>query len=349
MRIPVDEKPDQVSVVIPCFNAAEFLPEAINSVLNQTYPIHEILVIDDGSTDDSVRIAESFGNRVRAIRQKNQGESIARNRGFELASGQWIAFLDADDVWLPEKLEKQLADCQPDTIATHSNVFLFGNVTGIVDSSIVPHETRYDLSNIVRNRPIHISSLIVRHSIRSRFPRWTRYNEDKIFYFDLVREGPIRLINELLTGYRHHHDSQSRHPDAALLKYESICRWADYATDVPSEQRATVKSIQAEMTTWNALRMLAELNFKGFRRYQRKISEDFSFLRFVRPAIRDFLRRRVRRIQRPQIHKGKPVPNQFQRRLINNESMNKAAGDIEAACVPSAQKERPDGLVPVNP
>src|SRR3972149_3633636 len=96
-----------VSVVIPCYNGAVYLHETIESALAQTHSPLEVLVIDDGSTDDSAAIADSFGSPVRVIRQTNQGESVARNRGIDEARGDWIAFLDSDDVWNPTKLERQ--------------------------------------------------------------------------------------------------------------------------------------------------------------------------------------------------------------------------------------------------
>ena len=96
-----------VSVVIPNYNYAHFLREAIDSVLAQTYSDIEIIVVDDGSSDASSEVLESYGKRVRTVFQKNQGVSAARNNGAEISRGEFIAFLDADDSWLPAKLEKQ--------------------------------------------------------------------------------------------------------------------------------------------------------------------------------------------------------------------------------------------------
>ena len=93
-----------VTVIIPCYNGAAYLREAIDSALDQTHPPLEVIVIDDGSTDDSAAIAESYGPPVCVIRQENQGESVARNRGIDEAKGDWVAFLDADDLWKPTKL-----------------------------------------------------------------------------------------------------------------------------------------------------------------------------------------------------------------------------------------------------
>ena len=98
-----------VSVVIPSYNRAYIVGHAIESVLRQTYPNVEVVVIDDGSTDDTARVVQAFDERVRYIYQPNAGIAVARNSGITAARGEFIAFLDSDDVWLPWKLEAQMA------------------------------------------------------------------------------------------------------------------------------------------------------------------------------------------------------------------------------------------------
>jgi glycosyltransferase involved in cell wall biosynthesis len=98
----------QVSVIIPSYNCARYLPEAIDSVFAQTYQDFEIIVVDDGSTDNTPEVLQRYGDQLQAVHQRNQGVALARNQGIRLASGKWIAFLDADDVFLPHKLEAQL-------------------------------------------------------------------------------------------------------------------------------------------------------------------------------------------------------------------------------------------------
>lgn len=97
-----------VSVIIPNYNYANYVREAIDSVLDQTYENVEIIVVDDGSKDGSKEILESYGNKIKAVFQENAGVSKARNNGVEQSKGEYLAFLDADDIWLPEKIEKQV-------------------------------------------------------------------------------------------------------------------------------------------------------------------------------------------------------------------------------------------------
>jgi glycosyltransferase involved in cell wall biosynthesis len=108
-----------ISIVIPCYNAARFLRQAIESALTQTYPAREVIVVDDGSTDDSAEIAESYGEKVRVIRQHNQGQSIARNVGTAASKGDYLLYLDADDLLAVDALKVLAAavTSQPDCVA----------------------------------------------------------------------------------------------------------------------------------------------------------------------------------------------------------------------------------------
>jgi glycosyltransferase involved in cell wall biosynthesis len=121
----------RISVIIPAYNVEVFLSETIVSVLKQTYPVDEVIVVDDGSTDRTADIAESFDGVVHVIRQDNAGASFARNRALRHASGDIIAFLDADDLWEPHKLERQIAylAAHPDVGTVASSFSVFGAVT----------------------------------------------------------------------------------------------------------------------------------------------------------------------------------------------------------------------------
>jgi glycosyltransferase involved in cell wall biosynthesis len=104
----VSENP-LVSAIIPTYNSAGFVIEAVESVLAQTYPNIEVVVVDDGSTDGTVaRLEEKFGPRIRIIRQEHLGPAVARNAGVRASKGSFVGFLDADDLWMPRKLELSL-------------------------------------------------------------------------------------------------------------------------------------------------------------------------------------------------------------------------------------------------
>ena len=113
----------KVTVVIPVYNGGRYLRESIDSVLAQTFHDYEIVCVDDGSTDDSPVLLQEYGQRLRVVRQENSGQSAARNVGVKLARGEYIAFLDQDDVWYPSKVQNQVAvlDAEPDVVLVHCN------------------------------------------------------------------------------------------------------------------------------------------------------------------------------------------------------------------------------------
>lgn len=99
----------KVSVIIPTFNRSSTVVEAVESALNQTYPSIEVIVVDDGSTDNTARRLQEFTSRITLLSQKNSGPSVARNNGASHSNGEILAFLDSDDTWKPEKISRQVA------------------------------------------------------------------------------------------------------------------------------------------------------------------------------------------------------------------------------------------------
>lgn len=126
-----------ISVIIPAYNREAYLAEAVQSALDQTLPPGEIIVVDDGSTDRTGEIARSFGGIVRCIRQDNQGVAYARNTGVAASCGEWIAFLDSDDLWVARKLEWQMA-----YLSEHSEIdLLFGQMKPFLSPELTPDST----------------------------------------------------------------------------------------------------------------------------------------------------------------------------------------------------------------
>ena len=124
----------KISVIIPVYNGEKTVARAIDSVLAQTRPADEVIVVDDGSTDGTAEIIQSYGDKVIYIHQQNAGASVARNAGIQAASGDWIAFLDADDEWLPKKLKLQSEHLarNPELKWTFSNMSWDKDESGII-------------------------------------------------------------------------------------------------------------------------------------------------------------------------------------------------------------------------
>jgi glycosyltransferase involved in cell wall biosynthesis len=132
----------RVSVVIPTYNCARFLGRTIDSALRQTYRDFEVILVDDGSTDETQALMASYGDGVRCIRQSNQGVSAARNLAIEHSDGEFIAYLDADDLWRPEKLARQVEylDAHPACGFVHTEVSVIDEQDQILHA-LFNHET----------------------------------------------------------------------------------------------------------------------------------------------------------------------------------------------------------------
>lgn len=140
-----------VSVIIPAYNSETFITKAIDSVLSQSYPHIETIVVDDGSTDHTARVVRSYGDRIKYVYQDNQGHAKARNRGLQESRGEYCAFLDADDCWLPQKVELQvdILERNPDTGITHCNHTKIDEQGRIIPS--FPREKKYISGWIFKN------------------------------------------------------------------------------------------------------------------------------------------------------------------------------------------------------
>jgi hypothetical protein len=267
-----------ISAVIPSYNVAAYLGQALDSVLGQTLPPLEVIVVDDGSTDASAAVAESYGPPVRVIRQKNQGPSIARNRGLDEARGEWVAFLDGDDYWLPGKLEKQVAAIEPDVVMLHTNWHNFGARDEIRDPAAIPVETRYSIEQLFTAfNPLHLSCVLVRRGLPVRFPTWTRYAEDILYYAEVSLRGRIALVPEVLMERRVHGSSLSAAPDA-LARIDAACRqWLEGQRETLGDSR--VQAIAGRMlarlveATWAAYWRRQWAQFEALRAYLRPFAD----------------------------------------------------------------------------
>ena len=213
-----------VSVVIPAFNAARTIQETLQSVTQQSYTHLDVIVIDDGSTDETAAIATLYGKtdaRFRVISKSNEGVASARNAGIREAKGQFIAFIDADDLWHPTKIEKQLKallSAGADTALVYSP-FRMIDAGGRVFAS--PH--KYGVSGWVIHRHFFTnfvgngSALLVRKHILEEFggfDTWLRHEgaegcEDLLLQLRIAARYRFGEVAEYLVGYRKRPDSMS--------------------------------------------------------------------------------------------------------------------------------------------
>lgn len=161
-----------VSIVIPVFNGEQFIRTALESVAAQTYPSIEIIAVDDGSTDSSVDVVNSFGRDVLLVRQPNRGVAAARNEAIARARGEFIAFLDQDDWWLPRKLEEQVSLCRNDPRIglVHTNVSYYddelGQYVGLLNPSTRSDQLVGDcFDKLLLGNGLYNSAVLVRRSL----------------------------------------------------------------------------------------------------------------------------------------------------------------------------------------
>ncbi len=204
-----------ISVVIPAYNAERFLPRSLASVFAQTLPPQEVIVVDDGSTDGTGEVAAALGARV--VRQENRGLAGARNTGIQHASGEWIALLDADDSWEPEKLARQVSAILPDVVLVYTGTRHFDDHgTRAVQSAIAPPTVRKMLRYC---NPITASSvLLLRRAVLAAggFREGVRACEDWGMWVRMMPLGEFAAVEDPLTGYYIHPKSMSASPEKML-------------------------------------------------------------------------------------------------------------------------------------
>ena len=205
-----------VSVIVPCFNGEKYLAEAIQSALDQTYRPIEIIVVDDASTDRSAEIAASFGPPVRVIRnERNMERSWSRNRAVRESAGEWLAFLDADDLWLPEKLERQIAFAanNPDCGMVFSKACCFSDAGGVRRSLDVmggKHSGERLDRLLVRMNFIPILTVLLRRRCFDAVEgfddstRWVQGCEDYDLWLQVANRFPVGFVDEVIALYRIH-------------------------------------------------------------------------------------------------------------------------------------------------
>ena len=197
----------KISIITPAYNCEKYLPDAVKSVLSQTFTDWELLIIDDCSKDNTYRYMKKLAEKDKRIRifqnKVNSGSAATRNYGVRLARGEWIAFLDGDDLWREDKLEKQLA------AAERSGAEIIYCSYSMVDKDgrrlsdfLVPERTSY--SEMLEENVLGCSTVLLSRRIFSGFQFSTEYyHEDYALWLQLLRLGfPAFACRDVLVDYR---------------------------------------------------------------------------------------------------------------------------------------------------
>lgn len=199
---------NKVSVIIPFYSGGAWLSEAIESVLNQTYKNIEIIVINDGSKEDLTAFLHQYGGNIIYRYQSNQGAAVARNKGIQLATGKYIAFLDSDDIWLPKKTESQVAFMERKKLMwSHTGFYNWYPDSGILkmvdnneDYGFL--ETKILISVKIATPSLMIRSQILKQNELLRFPEAYRKGQDTRFFYEMSKLYPLGLLSEPLVKVR---------------------------------------------------------------------------------------------------------------------------------------------------
>ncbi|MBD2250025.1 glycosyltransferase family 2 protein [Nostoc parmelioides] len=219
----------KVSVVIPAYNAMKYLPATVESVLQQTFTDIEILIINDGSSDNIIAWTTQITDpRVQVISQENQGLSGARNTGINHASGEYIAFIDADDLWLPTKLEKQVKclDNYPQAGLVYTWTAWTdetGKPTGVIVASDVEGYVWEQM--VVNDKISNGSSAMVRRICFDKvglFDTELTSSEDRDMWIRLAAHYHFAVVKEPLTLYRRHSQSMSKNRPKMLKNIRRV-------------------------------------------------------------------------------------------------------------------------------
>lgn len=215
----MEEKKPAVSIIIPTYNRANSISRSVNSILNQTYKDFEIIVIDDGSTDNTEEIISAISDeRVKYYKQKNAGACSARNYGIELSRGEYIAFHDSDDIWYPQKLDKEI-----DILKKYSEVdVVFCKLVEIKknnNKSLRPSYFKEGIVEPVKNLfGIGTITVVGRAEVFEKFKfdeDLPRFQEFELLY-RVCKQHKLYCIDEGLAEYNLSEDSISAKPDKLI-------------------------------------------------------------------------------------------------------------------------------------
>lgn len=242
----------RVSVVIPTYNRPEFVREAIASVLRQDYPDVELVVVDDGSSDGTAAVVREFGTAVRYLWQENRGVSAARNRGAAACTGDLIAFLDSDDLWMPGKVAAQVAyfEAHPEAQACHTDEVWIRRGVRVNERHVHRKRGGWQFLASLPRCLISPSAVMLRRALWERlggFDETLPACEDYDLWLRLTAVAPVGFLPERLVTKRGGHADQLSRVTPALDRYRIRALEKALATCLPVGcRRAVLEQLAAK-------------------------------------------------------------------------------------------------------
>jgi glycosyltransferase involved in cell wall biosynthesis len=259
----------RLSAAIVTYNRARYLPRAIESVLGQTYRDTELIVVDDGSTDDTVEAITPYAERIRYVRQEHEGKADARNRAVTLAEGELVAFCDSDDSWLPDRLERQVRafDERPEAGMVHGQVEVVDELSRPLAAETDAHramlagahpggEATY--AGYAANCRCFSSTIAVRREVFDTVGLYDRdlEIEDYDFYLRLVLDFPVEFLDGPPLARYCLHEGQTTGEELGLGQIhtaEKHLALLDERSDVPDARAARANFHLMIARSWRAL------------------------------------------------------------------------------------------------
>lgn len=258
-----------VSIIIPCFNNQEYITEAIESALAQTHPNVEVIVVDDGSTDDSLQHIQKFADRIKIITQVNSGACVARNVGFEASSGDWIKYLDGDDILFNECIEQQVTHAGGREVVPFGDYKALGNfrpgyvarhytaAEGVRAGASIGLNAFFDVS-IFTSTTLYPRTVIKKHG---GFDPTVRRGQEQEFNVRLYLHGVEFEYHPGLIYYYRQHDtpgriSNARRIESFLFDINRLEKWVELASTGPRSGQFSVNRPLLAKAAWRIGRRL---------------------------------------------------------------------------------------------
>lgn len=222
-------KDDLISIIIPVYNAEKFLDETINTVLNQTYKNFELILVNDGSKDKSVDVIKKHNDkRIKLIDNKNnKGAALSRNDGIRKAKGRYICFLDADDLWNKEKLEKQINFMKEKECAFSFTGYEFANENGIPNGKKVFIPKKLNYKSALKNTTISTITVMIDTKKMDKDLIYMNNvkSEDTATWWNILKNGYEAFgLNEILSFYRRSEGTLSSNKIEAIRRIWNLYR-----------------------------------------------------------------------------------------------------------------------------